>query len=173
MAERENVIRRSRHAIEMLQAELEAERLRHISSVQRLEAEAAGRAAETDSALQTALAEIERLESELATRESVSREREDCTTPERSEMPPVRTMDEGTQIPTPQELRASVSDAPLSTLSSSPAQTAASSPVQTAVSSPSQSSPSNSAAVSPAFQNAQAKLCALVAKDFLDLVSFL
>jgi hypothetical protein len=68
MAESETVIRRSRHAIEMLQAELEAERLRHVCSLQRCEAESAERAAESGAALQTAMGEIERLKRELEQR---------------------------------------------------------------------------------------------------------
>lgn len=70
MSESDTVVRRSRHAIEMLQAELEAERLRHVCSVQRCEAESAERAAEGGAALQTALAEIERLKRELELRSS-------------------------------------------------------------------------------------------------------
>eukprot|EP00962_Isochrysis_galbana_P056114 scaffold27960_cov112-Isochrysis_galbana.AAC.2 len=70
MSESDTVVRRSRHAIEMLQAELEAERLRHVCSVQRCEAESAERAAEGGAALQTALAEIERLKRELEQRSS-------------------------------------------------------------------------------------------------------
>jgi len=58
-------VRRSRRAIEMLQLELEAERLRHSSSIERLEAEAAQRGDERSSALDAALAEVERLREEL------------------------------------------------------------------------------------------------------------
>jgi hypothetical protein len=138
----------------MLQAELEAERLRHICSVQQCEAEFAELAAESGAALQRALAEIEQLKRELELRSAPSMATAEH---DRGDLPGFAPVDlPDAKAPT---LQPDADDPPAR----------ADSP-QGGPSPPAPAKASSADAVALAFLNARAAISAQVATDFLSVL---